>query len=332
MSTDQPGRNGDDEWRDCRPQTTDCGCDPSSSIDERKCRDQGLTAQLDYTKQHSDALQAAQTAYDTARTGYREARHDAALKVQDMKHQVKHLIERIKCLIEQERVVRCLDEAFEEVCKELDCCEGPLGCCVEVVEFDREPPDRYRKLVRRIDRYTEVVTKAQACFDVLVTEPDALALRVTAVKADLDAITAALADDAAKVDLKKQYAAALVARRKLARIWNGFADSAAYIDCLCHALTTWADGVDAISLLTGAKAVLECRRQSAQDWCTRLVGGPVAEILVVYDRICISDKPCGSDKPEEPEGEHPDDCGCGKHGDEPSTPEQTSTSGQAGAS
>jgi hypothetical protein len=331
MSTDQPGKKDEDEWHDCRPPATDCGCDPTSSIDERKCRDEGLAAQLAYTKQYSDALEAARTAYDTARTDYREARHDAALKVQDMKHQVKHVIERIKCLIEQERVVRCLDEAFEQVCKELDCCEGPLGCCVEEVEFDAEPPERYRKLVHRIDRYTQVVAKAQACFETLVAEPAALAERVAAVKADLDAILAALADDAAKVDLKKQYATALVARRKLARIWNGFSDSAAYLECLCHALKTWADGVDAISQLTGARAVLDCRRKSAQDWCTWLVGGPVTEILVIYDRTCIADRPCGSDKPEEPEGEHPDDCGCGKHGTEPSTPDQPSTTEQAGA-
>ena len=141
MSTDYPGRKGEDGWRDCRPPTSEDGCDPSSSIDERKCRDRGLTAQLEYTKEHSEELETAQTDYDKARTDYREKRHEAALKVQDMKHQVKHLIERIKCLIEQERVVRCLDDAFQQVCGQLDCCEDPLGCCVEEVEFDSESPE-----------------------------------------------------------------------------------------------------------------------------------------------------------------------------------------------
>ena len=51
-------------------------------------------------------LLTARTDYDTTRKAYREARHEAALAVQDMKHQVKHLLERIRCLIEQDRVVR----------------------------------------------------------------------------------------------------------------------------------------------------------------------------------------------------------------------------------
>jgi hypothetical protein len=323
MSTDYPGRKGEDEWRDCRPPTPEDGCDPSSSIDQRKCRDKGLTAQLEYTKEHGEALETAQTDYDKARSDYREKRHEAALKVQDMKHQVKHLIERIKCLIEQERVVRCLDDAFQQVCEQLDCCEDPLGCCVDEVEFDSEPPESYRKLVRRIDHYKEEVAKAKSCFEKLVAEPGKLTERVDAVKTALDAILAALADDASKVDLKKQYATALVVQRQLARIWNGFTDNAAYVDCLCRALTLWSNGVEAVSLLIGAKAVLECERQSAQDWCAKLTAEPVAEILVLYDRLCISDKPCGSYKPEEPEGEHPEDCGCGKHDQESSTPERT---------
>lgn len=325
MSMDHPGK-GEDDCRDCRPPTPEGGCDPSSSLDERKCRDKGLTAQLEYTKQHGEALETAQAAYDKARAEYREKRHAAALKVQDMKHQVKHLIERIKCLIEQERVVRCLDDAFATVCVQLDCCEDQLGCCAPEVEFDCEPPEDYRKLLRRIDRYTAVVAEAKACFDRLVEEPAKLAERVDAVKAELDSILAALADDAAKVDLKKQYATALVVRRKLGRIWNGYADNAAFVDCLCRALTTWSDGVEAVSLLVGARATLDCERQSAQEWCAKLTAAPVTEILVVYDRTCISDKPCASDKPEEPEEpeeDHPDDCGCGKRKpDRPATPEQ----------
>lgn len=329
MSKDHPGTTGPDDWRDCRPPQQEGGCDPSSSIDERKCRDQGLTAQLEYTKTHAEALEAARVAYTQARSGYREARHEAALKVQDMKHNVKHLLERIRCLIEQDRVVRCLDDAFCEVEKQLDCCEGTPGCCVEAFEFDSEPPESYRKLLRRIERYQVEVDKAKACFDALVLEPTALAERVAAAKADLDAILAALADDAAKVDLKKQYAHALVVRRRLARIWNGYADNAAYVDCLCLALTIWSAGVETVSLLVGAKAVVECRRASAEAWCAELTSAPVAEILAVYDRICgsdkpcSSDKPCGPDKPEEPEGpdgpegDHPDDCGCGHHGHKP---------------
>lgn len=323
MSKDRPGRPGPDDWRDCRPKP-EGGCDPSSSIDERKCRDQGLSAQLEYTKSHAAALEQAGVAYTQARTDYREHRHEAALKVQDMLHQVKHLLERIRCLIEQDRVIRCLDDAFCEVEGQLDCCEGTLGCCVDVIEFDAEPPDDYRKLLRRIERYQVYVDSAKACFEVLVVEPAKLTERVDAAKAELDKILAALAEDAAKVDLKKQYASALVLKRWLDRIWNGYADNSAYVDCLCLALTTWSAGVEAVSLLTGAKAMQECRRAAAAEWCTRLTAAPVAEVLVVYDRLCASDKRCNadttcgsgdSDEPEDPDHDDPDSCGCGhRHG------------------
>ncbi|GAA1996223.1 hypothetical protein [Microbacterium pumilum] len=316
MNMEDPAQTDPGRKR-CRPSTTEGGCDPSSGIDGRKCRDKGLTAQLEYSKEHEQALEEAKKTYAEARISYREKRHEAALKVQDMKHQVKHLIERIKCLIEQDRVVRCLDDAYEEVCEQLNCCEGTGGCCAVEFAFDPDPPADSekgdRKLAHRIERYKAEIAKAKDCFTSLTGEPAALAARVEDVKKDLDAILAALADDAAKVDLKKQYASALVAKRKLARIWNGFGDTTAYIDCLCTSLTTWSNGVYTVSLLVGEQAVRTCAQESEETWCKTLLGGPVAEILAVYDRLCGSDKPCGTDKPEEPEDDHSDDCGCGKH-------------------
>ncbi|MGC5075673.1 hypothetical protein [Agrococcus sp. DT81.2] len=317
MNTEGLVKPDSDEQRDCRPSPPAGGCDASSTIDQRRCRDKGLTAQLEYSKGHEQALDDAKKTYDQARVGYREKRHEAVLKVQDMKHQVKHLMASIKCLIEQDRVVRCLDDAFAEVCVQLDCCEGPGGCCARDVQFDHEPPPEGengdRKLGRRIERYKDEIAKAKACFETLAGEPAALSARVDDVKRDLDAIQAALADDAAKVDLKKQYASALIAKRKLAHVWNGFDDTTAYVDCLCHALNTWSAGVDAVSLLIAVQAMRACAKESEQEWCRALIGGPVAEILVVYDRLCSSDKPCGIDQPEGLEEEHPDDCGCGKH-------------------
>lgn len=300
----------------CRP-TTEGGCPPSSTIDDRKCRDRGLKERLDYSNGHAEALETAGRTYDEARTAYREKRHEAALKVQDMKHQVKHIIERIKCLIEQDRVVLCLDDAFDQVCKQLDCCEVDGGCCAVDFTFETKPPADTekgdRKLARRIVRYEAEIAKAKDCFDRLAGEPAALEARVADVKKDIDEILAALADDAAKVDLKKQYARARVAKRKLSRVWNGFDDTTAYVDCLCKALKTWSDGVHAVAKLVGVKAVRTCAQEAEKAWCDALIGGPVAEILAVYDRLCGNDKPCGSDKPEESGDDHSDDCGCGEH-------------------
>lgn len=328
MNTEEPDSPESGRKR-CRP-LSEGGCPPSLTIDDRKCRDQGLTAQIEYSKEHAQALEEAQKTYDLARVSYREKRHEAALKVQDMKHQVKHVIERIKCLIEQDRVVRCLDDAFGEVCTQLDCCEDSGECCTDEFEFDDTlPPDTEkgdRKLAHRIERYKSEIAKAKDRFTRLAGEPAALDARVSEVKKDLDEILAALADDAAKVDLKKQYVRARIAKRKLARIWNGFDDTTEYVDCLCKALKGWSDGVDVVSHLVGEQAVRTCAQASEDAWCKALIGGPVAEILAVYDRLCGSDKPCGTDQSEEPGDEHSEDCGCGKHkhhGDEvESTAEQ----------
>lgn len=310
MSNEYPGSKGDD-WKDCRPKHPDDDCDPSS-IDELRCRATGVAAQAAYNATYQPDLLTARTDYDTTRKAYREARHEAALAAQDMKHQVKHLLERIRCLIEQDRVVRCLDEAYEEVREQLECCEGPLGCCVEEVEYDDCPPKKYRKLVRRIQTYQAEVDKAKACFATLVGEPAALKQRVADTKAAIDKVSAALAEDPAKVDLKRVYAEALIARRRVERIWNGYDDVTEFVDCLCRALTSWSKGAEAVSVLTGAKAVAECRRDAAKTWCDALRAKPEDEILAGYDRLCPKEKPSKPCPPPEPEGQgdpgQHDDC------------------------
>src|SRR6185503_1234560 len=127
-------------------------------------------------------------------------RHDAALKVQDMRHQIKHLLERIRCLIEQDRVVRCLDEVFCEILEELEDCPLPGGCCAdEDCEFDVDTDEcdclddaDYQRLLDRIAEYQRHADKAHTCFSTLISEPAELATRVTAAKAEIDAINADL--------------------------------------------------------------------------------------------------------------------------------------------
>ncbi len=323
---------GGDGWRDCRPRRPEDSCDPSS-IDDLRCRASGIAAQAAYDAVHQPDLVTAQQDYDKARMAYRDARQAAALAMQDLKHQIKHLIERIRCLIEQERVVRCLDEAYDEVCGWLACCEGEGGCCAGDPSYDLVPPTSYDELLRRIDAYQRRVDAAKACFAELVGEPEALTKRVADAKAAIDAVNAALAEDPAKVDLKRVYAQALIARRLVGRVWNGFGDVTAYVDCLCRALTAWSKGVEATSVLTGAKAVVECNRAAAQAWCDALRGNPVEEILAEYERRCPSGKPCDP-APDEGYGDDDDksngkkddddcdddppekpDCGCGhEHG------------------
>lgn len=284
------------EEDECQPGTDpDPNCDPKL-VDEVACEASGVAAQAAYNSTYAEAMTTAKTDYDTARKDYRAKRHDLALQVQDLKHQIRHLIERIKCLIVQERVWRCLDDAYGEIVEELRCCETPDGCCVDECEYDLEEAGQWdhQELAKRIAKYQEKADAAKKCFDSLVGAPAALQTSFDAAKAEVDAVNTALSADPATTDLKLVYAQALVANRNLERIWGGFERTHDFSDCICRALTCWTKGCAAVSILSGALAVVECKEKAESDRCERLKSNTVHEILAVYDRIC-SHKPCHED-------------------------------------
>ena len=88
------------------------------------------------------------------------------------------------------------------------------GCCVEDVDFDCDPAgETTASSLRRIEKYQAAVDKAKACFDRAGagagrTRPAGGRRR----RRTIDKMIAALAEDPAKVDLKKRYAEALVAQ------------------------------------------------------------------------------------------------------------------------
>lgn len=268
-------------------------CDPHL-IDVLTCKAKGVAARAAYDLTYEADLHTAQTAYDTTRKDYRTRRHLAALQVQDMRHQIKHLVERIRCLIKQERVIDCLNEAWEQIQEQLDDCADTMGCCAEDdCEFDLDVNDLdYRALKHRIEKYQHRADKAKACFSELVKEPAALSDRVTTYKAEVDAVNAALSADPANTDLKMVYAQALVARRHIDLVWNGFDQTSDFVECLCRALTCWTKGCYAVSVLTGVKAVQDCERDARQQHCDALKNSTVDEIVILYDKICAPHIPC----------------------------------------
>lgn len=313
MSTDKPREQPED--KDCPPpREPDPGCDPAL-IDDVACRASGVAAQAEYNATYQAQLDQAKTDYDKARKDYRTARRDAALQVQDLRHQIKHILERIRCLIEQKRVWRCLDDAFCEIVEELKCCEGEEGCCVDECEFRVDDADSitFRKLLKRIAAYQRHVDEAKDCFTRLVSEPAALTARVAAAKAAIDVLNAALNADPASTDLKLVYAQALVANRAIEQVWGGFAQTQDYVDCLCRALTCWTKGCAAVSTLTGAKAVAECKQAAQKAHCDHLRTNTVDEILAMYDKLCpecdCADEPAKGDGG----GDEPPCAVCGEH-------------------
>ncbi len=279
-------------------------CDPDL-IDELKCQAEGTAAQAAYNAASQPALQQARLDYATTRTAYRTSRAAATLEVEELQHKVKQLVERIRCQIKQDDVAQCLEKAFRRICRRLDACGDGGGCCsTGDCTFDKTCPESYDELVSRIAEYQARLERDKTCFTLLIGEPAALTARVEAVKAEIVAITAALEGDQATLDLKKQYVAALVAQRHLDLVWNGFARTQSFIDCLCRALTCWTKGSDAISVLTGCKAVMDCQEAARQAYCDDLRTKTVDEVLMEYERLCGDDQ-CGDER--EDEGEPSDD-------------------------
>jgi hypothetical protein len=317
MATDEPRQES--ECDDTSPKDECAECD-TTLIDELKCKAAGVAAEAAYNAEYQDKITAAQAEFTEIRNKYRKTRTEVTLDVQDMRHQIKRAIDRIKCLIKQERVVECLDEAWCDVKEELDKCWSG-GCCVKEAEcqFDTSnPPSDETELKKLIAEYVEKAAKAEACFKKLSEEPGALAQRVRDRKAELDAIQTMIGGDAATTDLKRLYAMAVVLQYRLWRIWNGFKETKDFVDCLCRALTCWTEGSAAIATLKGKLAVLECHKKAEDERCASLSANPVDEILTVYDKKCCED-PC----PDTDDDDHDDGCGCDDQ-KKPDRPDQSS--------
>jgi hypothetical protein len=300
---DRPGP--EDPEREPENDRTKCrDCDPRHFA-SRNCRRHGIEVEALYIAGEKAALEKAQTDYTTTRKAYREQRNGVALQVQDLRHQIRHLVDRVRCLIQQDRVVECLDRAYETISEQLEECGSPGGCCAdEDCEFDTECPDDYDELVRRITRYGAHLQRAKGCFATLVAQPQALVDGVAAAEQAVHAVAEALTKDPSTIDLKRLYADALVARRTLHHIWNGFPETKDFLDCLCRVYDCWISAVDAISSLKREQGVRDCHRDARDAHCQELITKTSDAVLMEYERICC----------EPPDGSSDDDsCECG-HG------------------
>lgn len=299
------------------------GCKPHL-VHCQKCTTEAIAKQAEYNAQTQPDINTAHGTYNDTRKDYRTRRSDVTLQVQDMRHQIKHLVERIRCLIQQEQVVECLDRAWCEIAKKLDRCAATApdlacdfdvsgdgwGCDPDADEVTYLDDDGYAELVAKITRYQDQVDKGKARFAGLAGEPAALVQRVADAKAEVDAINAGLTADPATTDLKRVYAQALVARRHIRLIWNGFEQGADFTESLGGALNCWSTGTRAVSVLTGRRAFEDCMRQERTKQCTELQTNTVEEILAWYEKYCPppdcdDPSPVDPDCPEEYDGQRP---------------------------
>ncbi|MFF0014122.1 hypothetical protein [Streptomyces sp. NPDC005374] len=261
-------------------------CDPSG-LDTLKCDAEGIKKQAEVTTEAAAKIAERRTRYDVARAKYTQAHEGAAKVVEESGVQLNQLLERLKCTIDDDRVVARLRRAHQAVQTKLDECGGAAGCCADDdCDFDTDVSDvpLSELNARRADaaRHT---AQAEKCFDDLIGEPEELTKRTTAIKEELAKISEAMGKGEQGPALVRLYARLLVVKQWIDDVWRGFAGSNDYVNCLCKALTCSLKGWQALAIIEGAIATAECREKSAEERCTELRHSLVEELLAEYSKL-----------------------------------------------
>jgi hypothetical protein len=285
MTSAQTGAGTESGSPEGRPQPC-ADCDPEL-LDNLKCKAVGIQAQADYNKAHEDALTQARTQYDGARSAYTSARSAAKPDVDDLGKQISQVIDQLKCLVDDERKIRLLDDAFWRVERRLRDCNPKQGCTFyDDCDFDDMVrdcrPEDIASGIADIERRTAAAADA---FTRLIAEPADLTKRVADLKAEVADIVSKMASDSRSVDFKMLYAAALVARYHEQTIWHGFEDVNAYVDCLCRTLTCQIKGYEAVSELVRIQAVHQCHDEQKKTRCKNLEDHTADEVYAEYLRL-----------------------------------------------
>ncbi|MEU5952118.1 hypothetical protein [Streptomyces sp. NPDC047525] len=261
-------------------------CDPNG-LDTLKCDAEGVKKQAEVTTSAAAKLAERRTKYDAARAKYTQAREDAAKVVEESGVQLAQLLERLKCTIDDERIVTRMKRAHQSVQAKLEECGAPGGCCADdECDFDANTAGvaLSELYARRADigRHT---TQAEKCFDDLIGEPEELTKRTTAIKDELAKISEAMGKGEKGYALVRLYARLLVVKQWLIDVWRGFSSSNDYVNCLCKALTCSLKGWQALAVIEGAIAKAECQEEAAEDRCAELQQSLVEELLAEYSKL-----------------------------------------------
>ena len=287
--TRRPGGHGGggDSCRDCDPDL----------LDALKCRAKGLQARADYNAAHLEALGTARDQYEGARAAYSAARAAATPLVEQAKSDLKCLLERLECLLDEDederrRIVEKIRKAFWEVQERIEECGSKTGCYLDDdCDFDDVRDCEPYDVPARLADIQQRTAAAEACFADLISIPTDLPTKVAALQAEVTAISDGANGDPTREVLVELYAAALVARQHAHDIWRGFDNVNDFVDCVCHALTCMLRGHTAIAILVGMLAVSECKRESREAACELLRSRTAEQVVAVYLRHQRGDRP-----------------------------------------
>jgi hypothetical protein len=287
-----------------------CGDCDLGAIEDLACSAKRFQKQADVAKESLEKIPGYQTQFGTARSDYQAARDAVQADVAAAKKQLEDVLGQLKCRLDDDKE-HCLEEALDKVIAAIRECAGVPGCCAGPCEFDADPgDDTAAALSGRIEQYRRDVKKSMDCFETLIAEQTELKTRATKIKADVAAIATDLAADVPGKDWARLYARALVAQWQLrpAQLWKGFPTVNDYVDCLCTALTCALKGWEAIAILEGIKAEMDCKAEAAAAACVKKQQDIVGEVMREYVCCCPPDDDNGDYPPKDK-----DDCGNHKH-------------------
>ena len=268
------------------------------AIEDLACSVKRFQRQAEVAGESLTALTEARTKFGTARADYQAARDAARADVRTAKTQLADVLETLRCKID-DKDEECVEKAFKKVIARIRECAGDPKCCAGPGDFDKtwDEGQPLSALAGRIEQYRKDVAVSMDCFAALIKEQADLPARAAAIKAEVASIASDLAADDPDKDLVRLYGRALVARWQLKpkQLWKGYATVNDYVDCLCQALTNAMQGWEAIAILEGIKAELDCKAEAASTACAKLQSDIVAEVYAEYIRCCPPDGSEGSD-------------------------------------
>lgn len=267
-----------------RPQPC-AGCD-TSGLDALACEAEGIKKQAEVTAAAAAAVGQRRQKYDAARDLYTHAREDAEKTVGMSKTLVGQLRDRLKCMLDDDRVVERMARAFERIRDRVEDCGRGSGCCADDdCEFDLDVAEvSLGELHWRLADAQDHITRAEKCFDDLAGEPEQLTKRVGDAKGALVKISEDLGKDPKGTALHRLYAGFVIAEQQLDDAYRGFAGANDYMDCLCRALTCELRAWRARAVFEAAIAVAECRSKAEEERCGALVKNPVGELLAEFEK------------------------------------------------
>jgi hypothetical protein len=255
-------------------------------VGDLACRIKRFTRQSEVAAESQGALEGMQEKYDAASAAYFAAQTAVRADVKAAKDQLARIYDVLKCTLEADR--DCMHKAVDKVFGEIDKCGAKQGRCrVGPCNFDTNvgADATASELAGRIDEYRREAANAVQVFDDLIAHPQQIPSDVAGIKGEVERLSEEVRADGNRQP-ERFFASYLVLEKKLegARLWHGFETSKDYMDCLCRALGCAFKGWEAVIVLEGSKAEIDCRDEAKKAECARKQTNVLQDVLAEFEK------------------------------------------------